>query len=254
MKLELASSSDLPLDDFPAAHSMDSGWFAVDENGAVAHFDTGEGGALPNDATYLTGEAGVGSEEQVGELWFQHLLPWTARNLDTSELPKHTTVYALFDTASNAERALERDDTQPVSQNELLVELVLDPEREDEYCAGVDELEGFVGFAPTRDDVFWESEVQRFVPLAFYSHGDWDIPGHYVRESSPPAGFELDPAVRGKLTKMGVSFADADELQLADFYDHEQCTSWSEADLRTGQMPEQPRPRGFFAWLTDLFK
>lgn len=33
--------------DFPAAHSMDTEWFAVDDDGHVAVFDSGEGGAVP---------------------------------------------------------------------------------------------------------------------------------------------------------------------------------------------------------------
>jgi hypothetical protein len=33
--------------DVPTAHSMDSQWFAVDQQGHVAVFDTGEGGPLP---------------------------------------------------------------------------------------------------------------------------------------------------------------------------------------------------------------
>jgi hypothetical protein len=45
--------------DVPAAHSMDSSWFAVDQDGAVAVFDTGEGGALPSaDRFPKGGEAG----------------------------------------------------------------------------------------------------------------------------------------------------------------------------------------------------
>jgi hypothetical protein len=35
------------MDDFPAAHSMDSTWFAVDADGHVALFFTGEAGGLP---------------------------------------------------------------------------------------------------------------------------------------------------------------------------------------------------------------
>lgn len=34
--------------DFPAAHSMDSSWYAVDKDGFVAYFDTGEDGPMPN--------------------------------------------------------------------------------------------------------------------------------------------------------------------------------------------------------------
>ena len=42
--------------DFPAAHSMDTVWFAVDEAGHVAAFDTGEDGVAPvgaEDAPFL---------------------------------------------------------------------------------------------------------------------------------------------------------------------------------------------------------
>jgi len=35
------------VDDFPAAHSMDTVWFAVDAAGRVAMFDTGENGHAP---------------------------------------------------------------------------------------------------------------------------------------------------------------------------------------------------------------
>lgn len=34
--------------DYPAAHSMDTSWFAVDKEGHVACFDTGEEGLMPN--------------------------------------------------------------------------------------------------------------------------------------------------------------------------------------------------------------
>jgi hypothetical protein len=36
--------------DYPAAHSMDTTWFAVDKDGHVAAFDSAEGGAVPNEA------------------------------------------------------------------------------------------------------------------------------------------------------------------------------------------------------------
>jgi hypothetical protein len=37
--------------DFPAAHSMDTTWFAIDADGYVGIFDTSEGGAMPKDLT-----------------------------------------------------------------------------------------------------------------------------------------------------------------------------------------------------------
>ena len=33
-----------PPEDFPAAHSMDTDWFAVDVDGRLAYFDSGEVG------------------------------------------------------------------------------------------------------------------------------------------------------------------------------------------------------------------
>ena len=37
---------------FPAAHSMDTSWFGVDENGEIAIFETGENGCVPSSATF----------------------------------------------------------------------------------------------------------------------------------------------------------------------------------------------------------
>ncbi|HLF92137.1 MAG TPA: hypothetical protein VJB14_01640 [Planctomycetota bacterium] len=57
-------------DDFPAAHSMDTDWYAVDRDGHVASFRSGQGGAVPKDvprgSDYFTGlyavqEAGLES-------------------------------------------------------------------------------------------------------------------------------------------------------------------------------------------------
>lgn len=48
--------------DYPAAHSMDSTWFAVDEDGEVAFFDTWEGGTMPEAGGFpLGGNSGGGA-------------------------------------------------------------------------------------------------------------------------------------------------------------------------------------------------
>jgi hypothetical protein len=36
------------MQDFPAAHSMDTKWFAVDADGNIGIFRSGEGGAVPS--------------------------------------------------------------------------------------------------------------------------------------------------------------------------------------------------------------
>lgn len=61
------------MEDFPAGHSMDSTWFAVDEAGEVAFFDTGEGGAIPKQGFPVGGEAGVEGGLESWELSFQLL-------------------------------------------------------------------------------------------------------------------------------------------------------------------------------------
>lgn len=43
--------------DYPAAHSMDTEWFAVDADGNIALFDSSEGGAVPEEAGGYDGEA-----------------------------------------------------------------------------------------------------------------------------------------------------------------------------------------------------
>ncbi len=49
--------------DFPAGHSMDTDWFALDEEGHVGRFDTGEDGALPNRAATGFGQCSCGPPE-----------------------------------------------------------------------------------------------------------------------------------------------------------------------------------------------
>ena len=46
--------------DFPAAHSMDTTWFAVDKHGHLGVFDSGEDGAVPDAFSY---EYGIQSED-----------------------------------------------------------------------------------------------------------------------------------------------------------------------------------------------
>lgn len=75
------------MTDYPAAHSMDSCWFAVDLDGNVAMFDTGEGGALPVFASFpLGGEAGGGEEFEGGQLLAAALLARAKTDAALAEL------------------------------------------------------------------------------------------------------------------------------------------------------------------------
>ena len=50
--------------DFPAAHSMDTTWFAVDAEGNIGEFATGEDGALP-----IAAESDLASLESAASLF-----------------------------------------------------------------------------------------------------------------------------------------------------------------------------------------
>lgn len=63
----VGSAKILLMRDYPAAHSMDSTWFAVDEDGQVAVFDTGEGGPMPEGGFPVGGEAGGYGEHALEE-------------------------------------------------------------------------------------------------------------------------------------------------------------------------------------------
>src|SRR5262245_16205174 len=49
--------------DFPAAHSMDTTWFATDRDGRIGYFESGSAGAVPRDA--LSGPAAERVQEQL---------------------------------------------------------------------------------------------------------------------------------------------------------------------------------------------
>jgi hypothetical protein len=46
----------MDMQDFPAAHSMDTTWFAIDADGCVGIFNSDENGAVPKDLTGVTSE------------------------------------------------------------------------------------------------------------------------------------------------------------------------------------------------------
>jgi len=64
------------MKDYPAAHSMDSTWFAVDEDGHIAFFDTGEGGPLPAADFPMGGEAAGMHEEGLEASTMIAILLW----------------------------------------------------------------------------------------------------------------------------------------------------------------------------------
>jgi hypothetical protein len=59
-------------EDVPAAHSMDTEWFAVDADGHVGHFVTGEDATFPDEGWPAGGGATAATAEAVHEYAFEH--------------------------------------------------------------------------------------------------------------------------------------------------------------------------------------
>jgi hypothetical protein len=68
--------------DYPAGHSQDSYWFAVDRNGHVAMFDTGETGAVPEDFT-------LGHDESLDVLYRLFEVLQSLRNPEPGGQPRN---------------------------------------------------------------------------------------------------------------------------------------------------------------------
>jgi len=78
--------------DFPAAHSMDTHWFAVDANGHIGYFDSSEGGAVPQTWNQTFQETKIEYGEEFLSAWNQHL-PSNIIEIETSE----TVIFNMLD-------------------------------------------------------------------------------------------------------------------------------------------------------------
>ena len=70
------------MQDFPAAHSMDTDWFAVDADGNIGLFDSGEGGAVPESNDMLQKDArtkGISYMDNVHALFWE----WSRESSDS---------------------------------------------------------------------------------------------------------------------------------------------------------------------------
>lgn len=230
---------------YSAAHSMDSGWFAVDEDGNVAHFDTGEGGAIPAAAKLVTGEAAA-----TGIDGWEFVLPWLARQrgASTEGLDLTAPFSAVFETEATAHAAAAEHGTPLRESKTRTAEFCPDASRgtEGSLHAKVSAMAGFIGFAPTYEDVFEDDAISERYPVFLYAHGTWEIPGEYVRRGSAFAETSCNALAAEELQdaeRMATRFSSEETIQLADFYENAECDSWSQGDLRTGELPEGHRGR-----------
>lgn len=212
--------------DFPAAHSMDSGWFAIDSQGALAHFDTGEAGALMTASPYQTGESGT-KESQV--LYQNYIAPWLAEHVPPQEFAVcFLGLLAYFGTGDDARMFARGCDAVDllVGHPEVLVVVSDSHKLRDRLY----DTSGFRGLAPSSFYEFMHEFEASIMPLARYTHGDWCIPGHYIRTQSGVQGAEL--GLCGVLPELNTVFDQAPEIQLADIAEEYDFVCWGEGGLK----------------------
>jgi hypothetical protein len=139
--------------DFPAAHSMDSSWYAVDKDGNVALFHTGAGGAMPENA--YSPEAA----EYVEELDDETREELDIVDLDPKQLPPEKRVF-VYHTGQMDEALADRYQRKRVPKNPIHV---------DELPPAVRDALGRVRF-----DGLAFSETKVFQPVELTPCATWD--------------------------------------------------------------------------------
>ncbi|MCA9608256.1 MAG: hypothetical protein KC619_21755 [Myxococcales bacterium] len=238
----------------PAAHSMDTTWFAVDADGFVAAFESGEAGAVPMNAA-------AGPEAGDFDAWPLELA-LVARALGDGTFPEEEDL-PLPSYRQEAVLVLRPDeDDSPTtyrdaagraySVHERLGEgwLVLrDAEPrvvvstqpvEPDRMASLAEDAGVARVIVADEIAYWREDGGG--ALYRYQNDDYGNPGAYARSEVPIEPLEaesLPEAVRERVValRLDVRFADAPALHLADHLAETECHIWGETDLH-GRSPE----------------
>jgi len=177
--------SDAPEGDFPAAHSMDSAWFAVDADGHVASFDTGENGAVP----YGAAPGGGNLEIDFDALLLDALLAGIALRDELAKPPE------------KAEAEEEDDDPAPVPPLPGHDQ----PQRVVILSAAPSFAEGDAGYR--------QAPKPRTRAEATFREGELVV----VKEADPRILVSLDPVIPERVAALR-EFSDATVLVVSDLY------------------------------------
>jgi len=255
--------------DYPAAHSMDTSWFAIDDEGRVARFESGEDGAVPNNAA-----SGGGSGEPSFDTFAldavriaRVLVARAAQPMREDEEPLGPpawtrplrAVFVVRDVPSDPSGGY-RDGPQRSSAetrfgaeglfvlHESAPRVVattkpIAPQELKELAAHSD-----VSQLVTEDESYEFFEGDDIDDGLFHFGHDYGAenhaPGAYVRGKAPAAPMKLDevpPSVREHIAalKLPVHFATAEHLHLADHMTDADASIWGDRSLR-GEPLGQP--------------
>lgn len=229
----------LPPCDFPAAHSMDTEWFAVDEAGRVALFRSREDGAVPDNAAFGMNPGESSFDERlleaflVGRLLGRGLGPEPVASL-TLPFPDRVVVvaerleaYADLVDAGELEIAREREPAVLLTRGEP------DEQRLRELAGRA----GFRGFIPSGDlrDALSSNKPQD--GLLRFQHPDGDDPDLYSREPMPAEPLrpeDLPASIRdviGRL-RIPIDFVAVEDFHLGEHLGSEPISTWGDVPLR----------------------
>lgn len=227
------------MTDFPAAHSMDTTWFAIDSDGHVAVFESGESGCVPQDA-YLG--------EDYGEITDQvHDLPSTSAVYDLAgwcaaagpshvhapSLPFIPEVIAFVHDLAPLRALLARLEAEefPATSGAALRFRSADPTAFEELHARGACLSCFY-FGDERGELAAHGVYR-------YEHtcDNW-IAGPYARKVIPAAPIHAEalPALT-KAVRYPGRFADKPELQPAELW---HCETWEPSWLASDRKTVHP--------------
>ncbi len=241
-----------PETDFPAAHSMDTVWFAVDRDGHVAVFESGEAGAVPDGA--VSEESDVSRESLAAALpdAQYRLVDWLGESREEQhrELPDRggeggMGLTLLFLTSLDAARLdFEVFEHAPASEGVAVLFFDLPVEtawrlHEAGLCLGC--------FPWPRGPYtgLWD-DLPRKLGLFHYEHStdNW-IAGPYVRTEPPKRPLhvnQLPPDLReplGRVRFEALCFGETERIQPVD---HAPCSAWDNAYLDMDGQTVRPFP------------
>jgi hypothetical protein len=220
------------MDDFPAAHSMDTMWYAVDRDGHVAVLDTLEAGALP---TELPGTDGYDAFEALQQLpasgaivdrdGYTALGPAATPHVDVTE--RDAVALAFVDDVEPV-RALVDELGARVLRATRGFALAIPPGNRPAF------QELHARGACVRCQFHWNYPGTELAEhgLYYYRHitENW-IAGPYARLHVPAAPLaDLPPVLRDLAIRFDGRFADTVELQPAERWP---CRAWSASWLAT---------------------
>jgi len=233
--------------DFPAAHSMDTTWFAVDEEGRVARFESGEAGAVP-----LAAATGGGAAEPSFDVLVLDVAcvidrlaaaPPEERTFDgfprravlvvDPVAPEGASDYRTAAAVAPTLEGLDAIVVRAAGPRVLVTKKALAPKALARLAKHPD-----VKLLVPADEIgeWLEDDAANVFRFDHDDRNDGE-PGAYRRVAAPERAMRIDEVpeiVREEVEslRLPVKFSDAETLHLADHMKNEEAATWGDEPLR----------------------